>query len=161
MRRAAFWLFPLIAFAVALFIVLFLVQINPSAPNMSPIENNDKVESSEGLKGKIGSWISRFSTTEESGFFYPVNEVTLNLDMGGESAVAEMYRLTIKPQGSDELLQVIEELKKNALPYVMQNNEDIKRITVDSTDQFQLQSLVTKLKTYQITATVAPFTEEK
>jgi len=161
MRRAAFWLFPLIAFSVALFIVLFLVQINPSAPNVSLTENNDEIESSEGLKEKFGSWLSHFSVTEESGYFYPVNEVTLNLDMGGESAVSEMYRLTIKPQNSDELLQVMEELKQSTLPYEMQNNEDTKQITVDSTDQFQLQSLVTKLKTYQITATVAPFTEEK
>jgi hypothetical protein len=160
MRRAAFWLFPLIAFAVALFIVLFLVQINPSAPNMSLRENNDPKESSEGLKG-LGNWLSHLSTTEESGYFYPVNEVTLNLDMGGESAVSEMYRLTIEPQSSDELLQVMEVLKKSTLPYEMQNNDTTKRITVDSTDQFQLQSLVTKLKTYQIAATVAPFTEEK
>ncbi len=161
MRRAAFWLFPLIAFAVALFIVLFLVQINPSAPKISSGENENDVISSEGLEEKIGSWISHFSSTKESGYFYPVNEITLKLDMGGENTALELYRLTVKPKSSDELLQAKEELKKSTLPYVMQNQEDMMILTIDSTDQFQLQSLVTKLKTYQITATLSPYTEEK
>jgi hypothetical protein len=43
----------------------------------------------------------------------------------------------------------------------MQNQEDTMILTIDSTDQSQLQSLVTKLKTYQITTTLSPYTEEK
>lgn len=161
MRRAAFWLVPLIAFAVALFIVLFLVQINPSAPKMSSSENENDVGSSEGLGEKLGSWINHFSTTKESGYFYPVNEVTLKLDVGGENNALCMYRLTVSPKNTDELLQVKQELKKSELPYEMQNKEEPMILTVDSTDQPQLQSLVTKLKTYQITAKLSPYTEEK
>jgi hypothetical protein len=161
MRRAAYWLFPLIAFAVALFIALFLVQINPSTPSLIPIQKDDENDPSEGLKGKIGNWLSHFSQKEESGYFYPVNEVTLYLDMGGKHPLSDVYRVTINPQNSDEHLQVIEELKKSTLPYVMEKNEKMGQITVDSTDQSHLQSLVTKLKTYQITVTLAPLTEEK
>jgi hypothetical protein len=161
MRRAAYWLIPLIAFAVALFIVLFLVEINPSTPAMHSIEDDKKEDSSQGLKGQLGSWISHFSTTEENEYFYPVNEVTLKLDMGDEISTLEIYRLTVKPKNSDELLQTKEEVKKSELPYVMQDDGDTKILTVDSPDQSQLQSLVTKLKTYQIMATVSPYTEEK
>ncbi|WP_295055943.1 hypothetical protein [Sulfuricurvum sp.] len=161
MRRAAFWLIPLITFAVALFIVLFLVRINPSVPKMSSSEKENAVGSSEGLREKLGSWISHFSTTKESGYFYPVNEVTLKLDVSGENSALDMYRVTVAPKSTDELLQVKEELKKSELPYEMQNNEEPMLLTVDSTDQLQLQSLVTKLKTYQITAKLSPYTEEK
>ncbi|HEX5328773.1 hypothetical protein [Sulfuricurvum sp.] len=161
MRRAAYWLVPLIAFAVAVFIVLFLVQINPSAPRVDLNENAAESVSSEGLKGQLGSWISHFAKSGEDDYFYPVNEVTLKLDMGDKNNALELYRLTIKPKSSDELLACKEELKKTDLPYVMQNEEDTKILTVDSTDRAQLQSLVTKLKTYQISATVSPYTEEK
>lgn len=161
MRRAAFWLVPLIAFAVALFIVLFLVQINPSAPKISSSENGEEAGFSAGLGEKFGSWISNFSTTKESGYFYPVNEVTLKLDMGEKDNSAEMFRVTITPMNTDELLQTKAELKKCELPYEVQKKEEPMILTVDSTDQLQLQSLVTKLKTYQITAKLSPYTEEK
>ena len=161
MRRAAVWLFPLIAFAVAVFIVLFLMEINPSAPKIDPLENDEGGKSTGSFQGQIGNWISHFSNAKESGYFYPVNEVTLKLDMGCEESPLKMYRLTIQLHNSEELLQVKDELKKNLLPYVVQNGEDARLVTVDSADQTQLQSLVTKLKTYQITATVAPYTEEK
>lgn len=160
MRRAAYWLIPLIAFCVALFIGLFLVQINPLAPKIQPSESENEA-TSEGLKGQLGSWINHFANTSDNDYFYPVNEVTLNLDMGGKSDSLELYRLVIKPKSADELLQCKEELKKNALPFVMQTEEDTNILTVDSPDQSQLKSLVTKLKTYQITATVSPYTEEK
>ncbi len=161
MRRAAYWLVPLIAFGVALFIGLFLVEINPKAPKVHSIDNRDGTAPSIGLKDQIGDWISHFAKIGESDYFYPVNEVTLKLDMGDKNNALELYRLTIKPKSSEELLQCKEELKKTDLPYVMQNEEDLKVLTIDSPDQSQLQSLVTKLKTYQITATVSPYTEEK
>jgi len=160
MRRAAYWLVPLIAFAVALFIVLFLIEINPSAPKVHSSDEEGEA-TSKGLKGQLGSWISHFASTEENEYFYPVNEVTLNLDMGGKSSTLEIYRLTIKPKNGDELLQTKDELKKSELPYVVLNEGDMKILTVDSPDQSQLQSLVTKLKTYQIMATMSPNREEK
>ena len=79
MRRAAYWLFPLIALAVAIFITIFLIQINPSAPKVE-ISNIDEVlpvETSSDEK----SWISHFSSNDEKEYFYPVNEMTLNLDV--------------------------------------------------------------------------------
>jgi hypothetical protein len=138
-----------------------LVQINPSAPKVHSTDTSDEAPSSVGLKDRIGDWISHFSKSGEEDYLYPVNEVTLKLDMGDKSNDLDLYRLTIKPKNSDELLQCKEELKKTDLPYVMQNEEDTKILTVDSTDKSQLQSLVSKLKTYQITAKISPYTEEK
>lgn len=159
MRRAAYWLFPFIASGVAVFIVLLLIQINPAAPELKGAED-EQLRSSEAPEEPM-NWISRFSKSEEKGYFYPVNEVNLQLDMGEKSTSAEMYRLTADLKSSYELFCVKEELKKSALPYLMNKEGDAMTLSVDSTDQSQLASLVTKLKTYQITATVSPYTEEK
>jgi hypothetical protein len=160
MRRAAYWLVPLIAFAVALFIGIFLVKINPAIPKVNPIEKDHTVDNG-GLKDKFGSWISRLSGDQEDEYFYPVNEVTLNLDMGDTPVATTVYRLSVKPKNSDELLRIKEVLKNSELPYDMDDEEENKILTVDSNDKAQLQSLVTKLKNYQITATLSPYTEEK
>lgn len=160
MRRAAYWLIPLIAVGVAVFIAIFLVQINPAAPKID-LESSSHSESSKGLKEQVGSWISRLSGSSESEYFYPVNEVTLNLDMGGAPADPEVYRMVIKPNNSDELLRIKALLKESELPFDTKTVEERTTVTVDSTDKAQLQSLVTKLKNYQITATLSPYTEEK
>lgn len=77
-QRAIYWLFPLIALAVAVFISYFLIQINPSAPKVSLSDVDEvlppKESSSENnwLKGVIGD--------NDKEYFYPVNEVDIRLD---------------------------------------------------------------------------------
>jgi hypothetical protein len=161
MRRAAYWLFPLIATAVAVFIVIFMIQINPAAPALNTGSDAGEKDASLHLNPEIGNWIERFSTSEEKGYFYPVNEVTLKLDTGGENSVLGMYRLTAPVKDANELSLVKKELNKSTLRYVIHEEGDAMTLSVDSTDQNKLVSLVTKLKTYQITATVSPYTEEK
>ncbi|MDD5158551.1 MAG: hypothetical protein PHI47_00765 [Sulfuricurvum sp.] len=80
MRRAAYWLFPLIALTVAVFIVVFMIQINPAAPVLNERPGEAETEVASHFNPEIGNWIERFSTTEEKGYFYPVNELTLELD---------------------------------------------------------------------------------
>ena len=162
MRRAAYWLFPLIALAVAVFIVVLLIKINPSAPVLKIAPEEGDTDSLVKGKSASGSWLDRFSITEDKGYFYPVNEVSLKLDMGDEHIASSMYRLVAVLNGSNDILHVKEELSNSELPYRLYKAEgDMMTLTVDSTDQTQLASLVTKLKTYQITANVSPFTEEK
>jgi hypothetical protein len=161
MRRAAYWLIPIIAFGVALFIALFLVQINPPAPKVHSMNDGEGSHVSKGLTEQMGSWISRLSGNSENDYFYPVNEVTLHLDMGGAPNDGEIYRLTIKPKNPDEVLRIKEALEKSELPYNMENDGEQKFFIIDSNDKAQLQSLVTKLKNYQNTATMSPNTEEK
>jgi hypothetical protein len=80
MRRAAYWLFPLIALAVAVFIVVFMIQINPVAPDLNSTSGEAEAKEVSHFSPEIGSWIERFSSSEEKGYFYPVNELTLELD---------------------------------------------------------------------------------
>lgn len=160
MRRFTYWLFPLIAAAVAAFIVVFMVQINPSVPlsERFSAEGNDV---SSGIAGaEESSWLERFSQSGDKDYFYPVNEVHLVLD-AGETPLVPNYRLTVPLKDSYELFCVKQELHNKALPYFLQREGDAMTLLVDSNDQNTLASLVTKLKTYQITATLSPYTEEK
>jgi len=161
MRRAAYWLFPLIAAAVAIFIVIFMIQINPSAPHPNDGTDGEDTDTSPQVTEQSGSWLDRFSISEEKGYFYPVNEVSLKLTDGETATVAAHYRLTVPLKSSYELFCVKEELKKSELPYFMRKEGETMTLFVDSNDQNRLVSLVTKLKTYQIKATVSPYTEEK
>lgn len=92
MRRAAYWLFPLIALAVAVFITIFLIQINPSAPKVE-ISDTDEVLPAE-TSSDENNWIGRFSGNDEKEYFYPVNEVTLNLDVANETTFSESNQTT-------------------------------------------------------------------
>lgn len=161
MRRFAYWLFPLIAGAVAVFIVVLLIRINPSTPPIDAEaiqeDDNGSVDSTD----TKGSWIDRFSMSEDSGTVYPINEVSLELDMGEEKSSLDRYRLSVPLQNSYELFCLKQELKNSGFSYFFQKEGDAMTLLVDSDDRNKLASLVTKLKTYQITATVSPYTEEK
>ncbi|MFZ2889431.1 hypothetical protein [Sulfuricurvum sp.] len=81
-RRAAYWLFPLIAIGVAVFIVFFLIQINPSTPHIEMSDVNEVLPPKEGEEHK--GWMDKFSLSSEKEYFYPVNELYLNLDRENE-----------------------------------------------------------------------------
>ncbi|MDP2078097.1 MAG: hypothetical protein Q8J85_08605, partial [Sulfuricurvum sp.] len=80
MRRFAYWLFPTIAIVVAVFIVVFMIEINPAAPQLGGDIALDQtlkpIASSESSSG----WIKHFNINKEKEYFYPVNEVTIALD---------------------------------------------------------------------------------
>lgn len=160
MQRFAYWLFPLIAGAVALFIVVFMIQINPSAPTWAPEGENEDNASLEPLPKEEASWLARFSLGEEKGYLYPINDVSLILDMPDSAPAASRYRLSVPLKSSYELFCLKQELKNSGLPYFFQKEGKTMTLLVESDDQNRLATLVTKLKTYQISATLSPYTEE-
>jgi hypothetical protein len=85
MRRFAYWLFPLTAAAVAVFIVVFLVRINAPVPAAQPMPEEGE-EGTSLLSSTQGSWMEGLSLSDERGYAYPVNEVRLELDTGGDSS---------------------------------------------------------------------------
>lgn len=161
MRRFAYWLFPLIAGAVAVFIVVFMVQINPSAPVLESSKSGSRRDASAGSGAGEGNWLDRFSIGQDKGYSYPINEVSLKLDAGDKNPSDERYRLTVPLKDSYELFCLKQELKNSGFPYFLQKEGNAMTLLVESDDQNKLASLVTKLKTYQITATLSPCTEEK
>lgn len=145
---------------MAIFIVMFMIQINPSAPILEPEGfDEDNVSLSPPSKEEA-SWLERFSLGEEKGYLYPINEVSLILDMPDSAPAASRYRLSVPLKSSYELFCLKQELKNSGLPYFFQKEGKTMTLLVESDDQNRLASLVTKLKTYQISATVSPYTEE-
>ena len=158
MRRFAYWLFPLTAVGVAIFIVVFLIRINPSLPS------SDDPDYTADDAGHIpsaleGSWISRFSVGEEKDYSYPINEVHMELGRA-ENTADTRYRISVPLRDSYELFCLKQELLNSGLHYYLHKEGEKMTLLIDSDERSRLESLVTKLKTYQITATVSPYTEE-
>ncbi|MGD9969462.1 MAG: hypothetical protein AB7S65_03335 [Sulfuricurvum sp.] len=162
MRRRAYWPFALIAGGVAVFIVVFLIKINPSSPRPDAVENGENEKGLSDRSDESGaSWLDRFSIKNDTGTLYPLNEVSLELDFGNSDPSVQRYRLSVPLKNSTELFRLKQELKNSGFTYFFQKEGDAMTLLVDSDDQNKLASLVTKLKTYQISATVSPYTEEK
>ena len=106
------------------------------------------------------SWISRFSVGGEKEYFYPINEVHMELGIGEETPVTR-YRISVPLKDSYELFCLKQELVNSGLHYFLRKEGETMTLLIDSDDRSRLESLVTKLKTYQIMATVSPYTEEQ
>jgi len=160
MQRFAYWLFPLIAVGVTAFVVLFMIQINPSLPtNFEMDDENPKTDLPDD-EISAPSWLKRFVEGEEKGYFYPVNEVTLVLGGGEESPQKNIYRVIAPVKDSYQLFCVKQELKKFVLPSSMKKEGETVTVVIESADHDKLQSLVQKLKNYQISANLSPLEEE-
>ncbi|MFA6145110.1 MAG: hypothetical protein WCW84_03600 [Sulfurimonas sp.] len=78
MRRFVYWLFPTIAITVAIFIVVFMIQINPKVSLEE--ENLHSQGSPAGVEERSHGWINDLTVSDEKGYLYPVNELTLQTD---------------------------------------------------------------------------------
>jgi hypothetical protein len=159
MRRFAYWLFPIIAIAVAIFIVVFIIEINPVAPTQhqdSTLDDNSQLIASDSSVG----WIKHFNVKHEKEYVYPVNEVTIVLDNNESSSKTQLHHLVVSLKNSYEFFCLKQELKDSNLPYLLNQEGEGMTVLIDSTDLKILTTLVTKLKTYQISATLSSFKED-
>lgn len=160
MRRFAYWLFPTIAIVVAVFIVAFMIEINPVAPAIGEDiildETSKPILSDESSTG----WIKHFTINNEKEYFYPVNEVTIALDDNESHTKAQRYRLVVPLKDSYEFFCLKQELENSDLSYLLNQEGESMTALIDSADQTKLATLVVKLKTYQISATLSSFKED-
>lgn len=154
MRRFAYWLFPTIAIFVAVFIVVFMIQINPNMPIVHDEEHRHE-ERSIADDHSVG-WMAHLHLNDAKEHFYPVNELTIQADDNTSDADVQKYRLLVHLKDSYDFFCLEQELKKTNLSYLLHQEEDQLRVEIDSNDQDTLSNLVAKLKTYQISATLSP-----
>jgi hypothetical protein len=135
-----------------------MIEINPAAPTLHQDVSKDTplVSSQEAS----GGWIKHFKESREKEFFYPVNEVTIALDDNESLSKAQRYHLVVPLKNSYEFFCLKQELKDNNLPYLLNQDGDGMTVLIDSADRNKLTTLVTKLKTYQISATLSSFKED-
>lgn len=158
MQKILKWFTPVVALGVAIFIIFFLFSINTSHEIISSDPLVYKSEVVQEKQEKL--WLNHFSQTERLGYFYPVNEVYIQLDLDEKIIKAIMYKLSAPLLDPYQLFCLKEELKQHQLKYYLQKDKSGIELLIYSNDIDKLNSLVKVLKNYQISATVMPYKED-
>ncbi|MDQ1244013.1 MAG: hypothetical protein QG565_353 [Campylobacterota bacterium] len=158
MRKILKWLTPLIAVGVAVFIIFFLISINSNETNinLSPLEHKSSTVVEEPKKG----WLNHFSKSEKLGYFYPVNEVFIQVDLNEKIVSETIYKLSAPILDPYQLFCLKEELKQHQLKYYLKKDKSGAELLIFSKDREKLNSLVEVLKNYQISANVGLYKED-
>ena len=158
MQKILKWLTPLIGVGVAIFIVFFLISINSSDDfvESKPLAFKTKVTKKKPEK----VWLNHFSQAQRLGYFYPVNEVYIKVDLDEKITKTITYRLSAPLLDPYQLFCLKEELRQHKLPYSLEKQKSGVELLIFSKNIDKLNSLVKVLKNYQISATIKPFKEE-
>lgn len=158
MQKVLKWLTPLLAGVVAIFLLFFLISINSENDYVEsePLfleQNTTNIESQK-------SWLNHFSKSERMGFYYPVNEVYVKVDLNEKIIKHITYKLSAKVLDPYQLFCLKEELKRHALKYYLMQDKTVINLLIYSQDVNKLNSLVAILKNYKISASVEPYKED-
>lgn len=148
------WLFPAIFVGVAFFLVLFLVQVNqndasiyadkadiPQAQDLPIIPSKEK-------------WIERFSEHEDEGYFYPVTEIFIEVDLKDPPKKTTIYQLHAGELDPYQLFCLKEVLKKYQVKYMFEQKKEYMKLIIYSKNLKQLKNIVKTLKNYAINAKI-------
>lgn len=148
------WLFPAIFVGVSFFLILFLVQVNqndasiyadkadiPQAQDLPAIPSKEK-------------WIERFSKHEGEGYFYPVTEIFVEVDLKEPPEKTTIYQLKAGELDPYQLFCLKEVLKQEKVKYMFEQKKEDLKLVIYSKNLSELKSIVTKLKNYAINASI-------
>jgi biopolymer transport protein ExbD len=158
MQKILKWLTPLIAVGVAVFIIFFLISINSNEEtiNLAPLEQKSEVVKKEEKK----VWLNNFSKTQRLGYFYPVNEVLIEVELNEKVKVKTIYKLSAPLLDPYQLFCLKEELSQHKLKYYLKRDKKGVELLIYSSDKKKLDSLVRVLKNYQISAKISLHKED-
>ena len=158
MQKILKWFTPLLAGGVAVFIVFFLISINAQEEIVETelLELEPQVVSQKPKK----VWLDHFSQTQRLGYFYPVNEVYVQVNLDEKITKTITYKLSAPLLDPYQLFCLKEELKQHKLKYFLEKDSMGVELLIFSKNKKKLDSLVKVLKNYQISATVKSFKEE-
>lgn len=158
MQKILKWLTLLIAVGVAVFVVFFLISINSTktSVNLTLLEHKSETV----VKEPKNIWLDSFSKTEKLGYFYPVNEVLIQVDLSEKVASKTIYKLSAPIFDPYQLFCLKEELKQHQLKYYLKKDKNGAELLIYSKERSKLDSLVEVLKNYQISATVGLYKKD-
>ena len=159
MHKAFKWLTPIITVGVAIFIVVFLIKINPSENTQLDKLQITNMKTQDGEPQSM--WLNHFSKSEQNGYFYPVNEIYINLDLNEQTGLTKTYQLDAPISDSYKLFCLQEVLKQYNVRYFLNKNQEDAKLLLYLDDKSKLDLLVKALKTYDISANILPYKEEK
>ncbi|MEA2099296.1 MAG: hypothetical protein U9P72_04115 [Campylobacterota bacterium] len=158
MQKLLKWFAPLLAIGVAVFIILFLISINSTEKidNSEPLTHISEVVTKKPKK----VWLNHFSKAEQLGYFYPVEEVYVEVDLIDKVISSTLYKLSAPILDPYQLFCLKEELKQHKLRYYLKREVNSVELFIYSKNIKKLNSLVRVLKNYQILASVKPYKED-
>ena len=158
MQKILKWFTPVIGIGVAIFIVFFLVSINSQEEfvESEPLTFKEEVVPKKPKK----VWLNHFSKTQRLGYFYPVNEVYVKIDLDEKITKIITYKLSAPLLDPYQLFCLKEELKQHKLKYFLEKDKTSVELLIFSKNIDKLNSLVKVLKNYQISATIESYKEE-
>lgn len=159
MHKAFKWLTPLITVGVAIFIVVFLIKINPSENTQLDKLQTKNIQTQD--DETQSQWLSHFSKSEQSGYFYPVNEIYIDLDLNEQAVVTKTYQLDAPISDPYKLFCLQEVLKQYNVRYFLNKNQEDTKLLIYTNDESKFDLLINALKTYDISAKILPYKEEK
>ena len=143
---------------MAIFIVFFLISINSQEEfiESEPLTRKDEIVPKKPKK----VWLNHFSQTQRLGYFYPVNEVYIKIDLDEKITKIITYKLSAPLLDPYQLFCLKEELKQHKLKYFLEKDKTSVELLIFSKNIDKLNSLVKVLKNYQISATIQSHKEE-
>jgi len=160
MQKMIKWFAPALAVGVAVFIVFFLYSINSTTDTTEDIKPLVH-KSSAVVEKREKVWLDHFSKTQKLGYFYPVNEVYVKLDLEEKITNTITYRLSASLLDPYQLFCLKEELTRFGLRYYLKRDKRGVELLIYSKNKDRLDSLVKVLKNYQISATIKPYQKEE
>ncbi|MBN2894973.1 MAG: hypothetical protein JXK05_03655 [Campylobacterales bacterium] len=161
MHKVAYWLTPLIALGVAFFLIVLLYTINQGEASPGSLQKSTVALSPKEQTLVESGWLERFSQSERHGYFFPVNEIYINIDLNRDITLETTYQLKATIKDPYQLFCLKEELKHAKWRYFLQQDKSGTLLLIQSKEIDRLQKFVETLKNYHITATVLPFKEEE
>ncbi len=158
MQKILKWLTPLITIGVAIFIILFLISINTNEAYVKSEPLTLKQKKTHEKPEKL--WVNYFSKLEQKGYFYPVNEVYIQVDLKEKITKTITYKLSAKLLDPYQLFCLEEELKHHKLKYFLKKDKMDIDLFIYSQNVSKLKDLVKELKNYKVVATIKPYKEE-
>lgn len=158
MQKILKWITPLIAVGVAIFLIFFLISINSNEETVSLAPLKHKSQIVEKKDEKV--WLSSFSKTQRLGYFYPVNEVLIKVDLDEKIKIKTTYKLLASLLDPYQLFCLKEELNQHKLKYYLKRDKKGVELLIYSKDKQKLDSLVRVLQNYQIKAKISLYQED-
>ncbi len=148
------WLFPAIAGGVAIFLVIFLVQVNRS--DASIYADKADIPKAQNIPSIVSKekWIERFSKHEQEGYFYPVTEIFVEVDLKDPPKKTTIYQLKAGDLDPYQLYCLKEVLHQYKTKYMFEQQRDDMKLVIYSQNVKQLENIVKTLKNYAINAQI-------
>jgi len=158
MQKIVKWFAPLLAIGVAIFIIFFLISINTKEVLVDGQPLRLKSEVVTQKPDKI--WLNHLSKTQRQGYFYPVNEIYVKVDLNEKITKTITYKLSAVLKDPYQLFCLKEELKHHGLKYFLKKDKMGVELLIYSQNVDKLNSLVNVLKNYKILAQIKPYRED-